>query len=1084
MAANSTEAVAKKLTLPRWHYLALAAVLALAIWLHFYRLGQEGYGNLYYAAAVKSMLTNWHNFFFASFDPGGFVTVDKPPLGLWVQAASAALLGLSGFSLALPQALAGVLSVLLLYYLVRRVFGPTAGLLAALVLAVTPISIAANRNNTMDSQLVLTSLLAAWAVILAAEKGKSRYLLLGFLLVGVGFNIKMLQAYMILPAFYLLYLFAPPLAQHSLSAWWKRILHLGPATVVMIIVSLSWTVIVDSIPIDERPYIGSSEDNTVMELIVGHNGVRRLGEIAGWVGLNAPGPRPSRYAPPAGQPPQGAQPPQGGQYPGQSTQGAQPNQPRGMLRDETGEPGPLRLFNEQLGGQASWLLPLALLGLFVAPWGVRFSKPLAREHQALLFWGAWLVPMIIFFNWAGLFHRYYLEMMSPAIAALVSAGLVAMWKDYASGRWRGWILPLALLGSAAIQVAILGYFPDWGRWLSPIILGVTIIAALALIVLRLVVWQSPLVTRHLSLVTRHLSLVTRHLSPAVTSVAVLALLIAPTVWATTPLWKGGHTGLPFAGPELLEQPPRPGGEADPELVDFLLTNRDGEKFILATLNAQIAAPFILATGEAVMAMGGFTGSDEILSVEELAAMVEQGEVRFFLLQGSPGGQGPGQSLQGQIPPQYPGGKLPGQPQQGQNPPQQAGQQSELTQWISETCRQVDPSEWGPGRQQGGGPDGNMQLPALAQLQVFDCGEEGRESVPTESLPPATATPAAPSQPTPPFNPFAAMTSEQEACLRQAWGEEALQAITTFQRPPTENENPAMGQCGLLPPAGAGGPGGTPPPGGPGAGDQGGGMPSSGPYAHQVMFATSADGLNWQVSEEIIRDHGSVPEIIRLPDGTLLIYFVDGTADDTRAIRRTTDGSWEEATLTISNRPTVKAWDPDAVLLPDGSVRLFYFGSPKMTGSMNELHTIYSATSQDGLTFVADSGERITVNNVTDPSVVILPDGTWLMALSRGPETLLASSAAGGTFTETGVVVSLGGVPELTVLPDNTLRLYVSGQGGIRSLLSTNNGQTWKEENGVRVNAQQGNVAADPSVIRLEDGSWMMVWKRVDPEKLK
>ncbi|NCP16541.1 glycosyltransferase family 39 protein, partial [bacterium] len=209
MAANSTEAVAKKLTLPRWHYLALAAVLALAIWLHFYRLGQEGYGNLYYAAAVKSMLTNWHNFFFASFDPGGFVTVDKPPLGLWVQAASAALLGLSGFSLALPQALAGVLSVLLLYYLVRRVFGPTAGLLAALVLAVTPISIAANRNNTMDSQLVLTSLLAAWAVILAAEKGKSRYLLLGFLLVGVGFNIKMLQAYMILPAFYLLYLFAP-----------------------------------------------------------------------------------------------------------------------------------------------------------------------------------------------------------------------------------------------------------------------------------------------------------------------------------------------------------------------------------------------------------------------------------------------------------------------------------------------------------------------------------------------------------------------------------------------------------------------------------------------------------------------------------------------------------------------------------------------------------------------------------------------------------------------------------------------------------------------------------------------------------
>ncbi|MBA4380545.1 MAG: hypothetical protein C0393_07730, partial [Anaerolinea sp.] len=393
----------------RWHYLALGAVLVLAIWLHFYHLGQEGYGNLYYAAAVKSMLMNWHNFFYASFDPAGFVTVDKPPLGLWVQTASAALLGLSGFSLMLPQAIAGVLSVLLLYYLVRRVFGPTAGLLAALVLAVTPISIAANRNNTMDSQLVLTSLLAAWAVILAAEKGKLRYLLLGFLLVGAGFNIKMLQAYMILPALYLLYLFAPPLA------WWKRILHLGLATVVMIVVSLSWAVIVDSIPVDQRPYIGSSEDNTVMELIVGHNGVRRLGVIAGWFGLAGPGPRPPSGQYP-GQPPQGAQSPQGGQYPGlppqgtqppsqpgqlpqggrypgQPPQGGQPNQPRGMLRDETGEAGPLRLFNEQLGGQASWLLPLALLALVIAPWGVRFTKPLAREHAALLFWGAWLIPM-------------------------------------------------------------------------------------------------------------------------------------------------------------------------------------------------------------------------------------------------------------------------------------------------------------------------------------------------------------------------------------------------------------------------------------------------------------------------------------------------------------------------------------------------------------------------------------------------------------------------------------------------------------------------------------------------------------------
>ncbi|MBA4379515.1 MAG: hypothetical protein C0393_02315, partial [Anaerolinea sp.] len=665
----------------------------------------------------------------------------------------------------------------------------------------------------------------------------------------------------------------------------------------------------------------------------------------------------------------------------------------------------------------------------------------------------------IFFNWAGLFHRYYIEMMSPAIAALVGAGVVAMWKDYKSGHWSGWLLPFALLGSAAVQAAILAYFPDWGRWLTPVILGVTISAALVLVVLRAFALAQ----------SRVASSVSRNWPLVAASVAMLALLIAPTVWATTPLWKGGHTGLPYAGPELMEGPPRQSGEADPRLAAFLLTNRHGEKFILATLSAQNAAPFILTTGEAVMAMGGFSGSDEIIFAEELAAMVEQGEVRFFLLPGASQGQGPGQPYPNQMSPQPPGG-------QGSYPPpnqqQQPSPQSELTEWVSENCSSVQQDLWmSSGKQgQGMGPGEAMQL--------FDCGQTplSAASVPTETVPSPSSTPA-PSRPTPSFNPFANMTSEQESCLRQAWGDEAFQAITTFERPPGESENPAMTQCGLLPPAGGGGPGGTPPPGGPGAGGQGGG-PSSGPYAHQVMFATSADGLTWQVSEEIIRDHGSVPEIIRLADGTLLIYFVDGSADDTRAIRQSASGSWEEATFTLNNRPTVKAWDPDAVLLPDGSVRLFYFGP----GNMNAPHTIYSAISQDGLTFEAEAGERITVNNVTDPSVVILPDGTWLMALSRGPETLLASSAAGETFTETGVIVTLGGVPELTVLPDNTLRLYVTGQGGILSLLSTDNGQTWKEEEGVRVHAPQGNVAADPSVIRLEDGSWMMVWKRVDPDE--
>ena len=162
---------------PLWQHLAIAATLLLSAFLNFFRLGQVGYSFHYYAATVKSMLTSWHNFFFASFDPGGFVSVDKPPLGLWIQAASAELFGFQGLSLVLPQALAGVLSVAVLYHLVRRVFGPLAGTLSALTLAVTPIAVATARSNQVDSVLVLSMLLAAWALILAAQTGSLRWLL-------------------------------------------------------------------------------------------------------------------------------------------------------------------------------------------------------------------------------------------------------------------------------------------------------------------------------------------------------------------------------------------------------------------------------------------------------------------------------------------------------------------------------------------------------------------------------------------------------------------------------------------------------------------------------------------------------------------------------------------------------------------------------------------------------------------------------------------------------------------------------------------------------------------------------------------
>src|SRR5579885_2419034 len=255
---------------PPWQWPALAAVLAVAAALNLIAISREGYANGYYAAAVRSMLQSWHNFFFVAFDPGGFVTIDKPPLGFWVQTASAKLFGFHGWSLLLPQALAGVLSVAVLFFIVRRRFGNVAALLAALALALTPISVATNRNNTIDSQLVLTSLLAAWATLKATERGSLRWLLLAMALVGLGFNIKTLEAFLVLPALILVYLVAAPVG------WRRRILQLAAAGVVLLAVSLAWVVTVDLIPASQRPYVGSSQHNSELELALGYNGLQRL----------------------------------------------------------------------------------------------------------------------------------------------------------------------------------------------------------------------------------------------------------------------------------------------------------------------------------------------------------------------------------------------------------------------------------------------------------------------------------------------------------------------------------------------------------------------------------------------------------------------------------------------------------------------------------------------------------------------------------------------------------------------------------------------------------------------------------------
>src|SRR5450432_1271753 len=255
---------------PLWKRIAIGAVLLLSLFMNFFQLGQNGYGNLYYASGVRSMADSWHNFFFVSFDPGGFVTIDKPAVGFWLQTLSVKLFGFTPFSIFLPQAVCGILAVLILYNLVCRHFGAGAGLIAALALAVSPISVVTDRNNTIDGTLALILLLAAWAVFRASETGKLRWLLLGGVFVGLGFNTKMSEAYLIIPALGMAYLLCAP------RKLWTRIWHLLVVLVVMLIISLSWMASVDLTPAAQRPYVGSTKDNSEISLAVGYNGLGRL----------------------------------------------------------------------------------------------------------------------------------------------------------------------------------------------------------------------------------------------------------------------------------------------------------------------------------------------------------------------------------------------------------------------------------------------------------------------------------------------------------------------------------------------------------------------------------------------------------------------------------------------------------------------------------------------------------------------------------------------------------------------------------------------------------------------------------------
>jgi 4-amino-4-deoxy-L-arabinose transferase-like glycosyltransferase/putative flippase GtrA len=689
---------------PAWSRPALLAVLGLAAILYGWDVGRNGFANEYYAAAVRSMIQSWSNFFFGAVDPGGFITVDKPPLGLWVQALSARIFGFNPWSILLPQAVAGVATVLVLHQVVRRTFGPAAALLAALVLALTPVTVAVNRDNLPDTLLVLLMVLAAWGALAAIESGRLRPLLLSALAIGLAFNTKMLQAYLIVPPLALVYLLAAPLSLR------RRLSYLVGFGAVLAGISAVWLLAVELTPDDARPYIGGSQTNSALELAFGYNGLGRLrGQGPGGLppppgGSPPPGaagspPPAGGFAPPgmpglpppdpAGLPPPGLPgfPPPGLGAAGGPGSGGLPPPPGPGSPGFGGLAGPLRMFNSVVGGQISWLLPAALISLVAA---VLVSGRAARtdgRRAAYLFWGGWLATHAIVFSFmSGIFHSYYTTAMAPAIAALVGPGLVLLWGWYRRGGPKAWLLPLMLGLSAAWPVLMLGR-STWQPWLGPAVGLCMLIAVVGLLIARLMAGSHG-----------------RRLDGGALAVGIAGLLLGPAAWAASTLQQplmavnptagppgavgpfdpagsppppdsgelGGPGALPGVGyggvPDPAAEParrgpgagaapglppgwPPPGGgppgfsgprsrELDAQLIAYLQENRGSAKYLLATTGSMSAAPLIISTGEPVLPMGGFMGGDPAPTVAQLAAMIRHGELRFVLL-GGPGGFGPG-----------------------------------------------------------------------------------------------------------------------------------------------------------------------------------------------------------------------------------------------------------------------------------------------------------------------------------------------------------------------------------------------------------------------------------------------------------
>lgn len=587
---------------------AFILVITLSAVLNIWNLGIEGYGNEYYTAAVKSMLLNFKNFFYLSFDPVGYITVDKPPVGLWLQAISAKIFGFSGFSVILPQAIAGVITVGLLYYFIKKYFGFKAGIMSALFLAITPVFVAASRNNTIDNLLLLTTIIACIFAFKACETGKLKYLIISLIWVGIGFNIKMAEAFLIIPAIYITYLFSKKVK------FKKKILNLIIGSIILVAVSLSWGIAVDLTPASNRPFVGSSTNNSELELMIGHNGLQRLGVYSSLNGGSLTATNSNINS---------------------MDNASNENVSSNNLPVSNSGRGFLRLFSgNSMADQIVWFMPLAIIGFLAILIEQRIKifklKFDTTKKLFILFVGMWFMPGFLYFSFSsGVVHTYYLTMLAAPVAMLASIGLFSMLNLYKEKNKKSILLIVAFIWTIVNQSLMAIHFnSNLNNCLRIIIYG-SLIISLICIILFYIIKDTNIKKKALI-------------------ISVIGILICPLIGSGATLFYPMNGNAAEAGLQLIpdnqskminEQndiSAKEWNENITSLVNYLEQNESNQKYLLVTENSidtsQYAESIIINYGKSVMALGGFAGADDVVNLNEFKEMVKEGQIKYVLVE--------------------------------------------------------------------------------------------------------------------------------------------------------------------------------------------------------------------------------------------------------------------------------------------------------------------------------------------------------------------------------------------------------------------------------------------------------------------